>query len=166
MKLTSVPISEKILDQLCIDIPYLYGIRLWLPKGSNPNDIAEYINEFSSYHAKPREAGINPLGEELPTLSISVKTFGSEGIFQNISPEELAKILISSYQMAEHQMTHLRSVRFWFPLPDNLCSNSEQIIDYIRQNYTNYQVHKKDTIRTPQGIHLPSLVIGSSSIVK
>ena len=166
MKLSNIPISEEILDQLCIDIPYLYGIRLWLPKGSNPNDIAEYINEFSSYHAKARESGINHSGEELPTLSISVKTFGSEGIFQDIAPKEMAEILINSYQKAEQCVEHLRSARFWVPLSHNLCGNSEQIVDYINQNYSEYQAHTKDTVRTPQGVHLPTLVIGSSNIIK
>ena len=162
---TLTDISESIVQEfhMGIDIPYLYGMRLWLPQGIKSADIAKYINMSYPYQIHARENGINQLGEELPTLSISAeKNFEIEEIYRAITIDEMAKTLINAYQTAEKKITHLRSVRFWLPK----TADSTQTAEYIEKHYSNYQAHAKDTIQTPQGIHLPSLVIGSSNIIK
>lgn len=165
MTRTLTDISESIVHEFHMgtDIPYLYGMRLWLPKGIKSADMAKYISMSYPYQVHAREDGINQFGEELPTLSISAKKdFEIEEIFREITIDEMAKILINAYQAAEKKITHLRSVRFWLPQ----ITDFTQTAEYIEKHYSDYQAHTKDTIRTPQGFHLPSLVIGSKKIIK
>jgi len=99
----------------------------------------------------------------LPTLSISVKkNFEIEEFFREISINEMTKTLINSYQATEMKVSHLRSVRFWLPR----TTDSTQTAEYIEKYYSDYQAHAKENILTVQGYSLPSLVIGSSKIIK
>lgn len=165
-------ISENVIKEfeMGMEIPYLYGIRFWLPQNNNSEEIAKYVCENSPYTAHARENGINASGEELPTLSISIdKEFKLEEIVCNFSVQKMSEILVSAYEIAEEELPHLRSVRFWLPLRNLVSSSSEQskqIAEYINQNYSDYQAHKKKNIKIPQIDQLPSLVIGASDIIK